>query len=87
MIEYYIIGMNVVALAIMGYDKQCAKLRKSRVSERTLFSLAMIGGSIGILLGMRVFRHKTKKPSFQFGIPAILLLQIAGIVLVKWLIT
>jgi uncharacterized membrane protein YsdA (DUF1294 family) len=75
---YYLIGINVLAFFIMGYDKLKAKQKKRRVPERQLFGFAVIGGSIGALFGMRVYRHKTKHPSFQYGIPVIILLQIAA---------
>jgi uncharacterized membrane protein YsdA (DUF1294 family) len=59
----------------MRYDKQKAKKGEWRVSELTLFVIAALGGSVGILFGMRMFRHKTKKVKFFIGIPLIIIIQ------------
>lgn len=72
----YLLVINVVTFLVYGADKRKAKKDKWRVPEKTLFLLAIIGGSIGALAGMYVFHHKTKHWYFKFGIPAILLLQI-----------
>ena len=72
----YLVFMNIVAFAAMGIDKYKAKHKKWRIQEKTLFLLAIIGGSLGALYGMHLFRHKTKHKSFMFGIPAILIAQI-----------
>ncbi len=69
--------INLVTFLVYGLDKLKAKRDKRRIRERTLFLLAIFGGSIGALLGMRLFRHKTRHWYFRWGIPAILLLQIA----------
>jgi uncharacterized membrane protein YsdA (DUF1294 family) len=61
---------------MMGYDKHEAKKGNWRISEKTLFTLVVIGGSIGGIIGMFTFRHKTKKWYFRFGFPIILILQI-----------
>ncbi len=76
----YIILVNLWGFVLMGIDKRKAKKHLWRVPERTLFLTALFLGSIGILVGMRVFRHKTKHRSFTFGIPAILILQLALLV-------
>ena len=73
----YLVLVNVIAFAVYGADKRRAQKDRWRVPERTLFLLAIIGGSIGALLGMRVFHHKTKHWYFRVFIPLILLLQIA----------
>jgi len=73
----YLAAVNVVSFAVYGADKRRARKDKRRVSEKTLFLLAAIGGSVGALLGMKVFRHKTRHWYFVWGIPAILLVQIA----------
>ena len=73
----YLAAVNLVTFAVYGADKRRAKKDRRRVSEKTLFLLAIIGGSVGALLGMKVFRHKTRHWYFVWGIPAILLLQIA----------
>lgn len=72
----YIILMNLAGFFIMGIDKQRARKRAFRIPEATLFMIAIIGGSIGSIVGMHVFRHKTRHWYFLFGLPAILILQI-----------
>ena len=83
----YLLAMNVVTFLVYGADKRKARRgRGRRVPEKTLFLLAILGGSVGALAGMYVFRHKTQHWYFRFGIPAILLLQIVlPIVLAKLL--
>jgi len=73
--------MNIVGFAIMGIDKRKAIKRTFRIPEATLFIIALIGGSIGSILGMQVFRHKTRHWYFVFGMPVILVIQIALLVL------
>ena len=72
----YLLIITLVTLFVFGWDKLCAKRDKRRVPEGTLFLLALLGGSIGALLGMRVFHHKTLHKSFTIGIPLILILQV-----------
>ncbi|OIJ18588.1 hypothetical protein BKP45_12005 [Anaerobacillus alkalidiazotrophicus] len=60
----------------MFVDKQKAIKGQWRISERKFFLLAIIGGSVGIMLGMRAFRHKTKHNSFRIGMPVIMIIQI-----------
>ena len=67
----------------MYTDKLRAKKRAFRVPEATLFAIAIIGGSIGCILGMYTFRHKTKHWHFVYGMPIILILQIVSIVLLQ----
>ena len=76
----YFSGIYLRALALMGIDKYKAKKRAFRIPEATLFIIAVIGGSIGSILGMYTFRHKTRHRSFVYGMPFILLVQIALIV-------
>lgn len=79
MIKYifiYLIMINFVAFALMGIDKRRAIRHAWRIPEKTLFISALLGGSIGAILGMKTFRHKTKHLSFQIGMPAILIIQI-----------
>ncbi|MBE5864963.1 MAG: DUF1294 domain-containing protein [Lachnospiraceae bacterium] len=79
----YLVMINTVAFMLMGFDKRRARQGAWRIPEKTLFGSALLGGSIGAIAGMQVFRHKTKHLSFQIGMPAILILQIAlGIFLV-----
>ena len=73
----WLIAINLVTFAVYGIDKRRARRGAWRVPEKTLFLLPLLGGSIGALLGMRVFHHKTKHWYFVWGIPAILLVQLA----------
>ena len=74
---YYLIAINVVTFLIYGIDKWKAKHSSWRISEATLLILAVIGGSIGALLGMKVWHHKTQHKKFKYGLPLILLAQIS----------
>lgn len=76
----YLLVVNVITFLMMGYDKHEAKKGNWRVSEKTLFTLVVLGGSIGGILGMFTFRHKTKKWYFRFGFPIILILQILVVI-------
>ena len=80
----YLIVMNLVAFVLMGIDKHKAKKKQWRIPERTLFLSAAIGGSIGAMYGMHLFRHKTKHKSFLFGMPAILALQLLAAIMLFW---
>ena len=72
----YVLVINVLGFGAMFLDKQKAKKGKWRIPEKTLFLFALLGGSIGTNLGMRLFRHKTRHWYFQFGMPLILIAQI-----------
>lgn len=77
----WLLAINLVTFFVFGLDKLKAKRKvhhesTRRVPEKTLFLLAAIGGSIGALLGMKVWHHKTLHKTFRFGIPAILALQV-----------
>lgn len=74
---YYLLGINLLTFFIYGIDKWKAKRDKWRVPEATLLMLAALGGSVGALLGMFVFHHKTKHKKFLIGVPLILLAQLA----------
>ena len=76
--------INLLTFLVYGADKRRARKGKWRVPEKTLFLLPLLGGSVGGILGMRVFHHKTKHWYFVWGIPAILLAQIA---LAVWIYT
>jgi uncharacterized membrane protein YsdA (DUF1294 family) len=76
-IIYLLIGINVLTFFVYGIDKWRAKQGRWRISEATLLMLAIIGGSIGALLGMRIWHHKTMHKKFKYGLPLILLAQIA----------
>ena len=83
---FYLIIVNAVSFVLMLVDKQKARKKKWRISEATLMGGAAIGGSIGALLGMYTFRHKTKHPKFTVGVPLILAAQILfALVLYFWL--
>lgn len=79
----YFIVMNLLGIVLMAMDKQKAIRHQWRVSEKTLFLVALLGGSIGAWAGMYLFRHKTKKWYFRIGIPVILLVQILAAWAVK----
>lgn len=72
----YLLIINFVAVIVMAYDKRNARAAKRRVPERNIFMIAIFGGALGILAGMKWFRHKTLHWQFAYGIPFILLLQI-----------
>ena len=72
----YFLVMNLIGFALMGIDKYKAKKRSFRIPEATLFIVAIIGGSIGSIIGMYAFRHKTRHRHFVYGMPFILFLQI-----------
>ena len=74
---WYLLLINAVAFILMLADKRKARKNRWRIPERTLILSAALGGSIGALLGMYTFRHKTKHLKFTLGIPAILIAQIS----------
>ena len=73
---YYLIVINVVTFLVYGIDKWKAKQDGWRISEVSLLILAVIGGCIGALLGMKIWRHKTMHKKFKYGLPLILIIQI-----------
>ena len=77
----YLLITNILGFAFMGIDKRRSVRGAFRIPEATLFAIAILGGSIGSILGMHLFRHKTKHWYFLFGMPIILILQIALVVL------
>lgn len=78
----WLLCVNLAAFALMGWDKHRARTGGWRVKEATLFLAALLGGSLGAILGMQLFRHKTKHWYFKYGMPAILVFQLA---LAVWL--
>ena len=76
-LAYNLLGINAVTFIVYGIDKYKAKKAKWRIPEATLLLLAVLGGSIGAWMGMKVWHHKTMHKKFKYGIPAILLIQIA----------
>lgn len=79
-ILWYFGIVNLAAIIVYGWDKLCAKLHRWRVPEMTLLTIAAVGGSVGAMLAMQVFRHKTRHLKFKFGVPIIFILQIALII-------
>ena len=75
-LQIYLIGINCLSLLLMGLDKLKALRNNYRISEKKLIFIALIGGAIGIILGMLIFHHKTKKILFKVGIPIIIMIQI-----------
>lgn len=73
---------SLLGFILMGADKKKAVQHKWRIPEKSLFLIALAGGSIGVLLGMFVFSHKTKHLSFLLGIPLIIAAQICASVLI-----
>ena len=72
----YMVVMSLILLVFMGIDKSRAKKQEWRIAERTLFTLAICGGAIGGVLGMYLFRHKTRQNRFVFGFPLLAALQL-----------
>lgn len=77
----YIVFINLLLFSLMGIDKEKAKLKKWRISEKTLFLLALFGGGIGGVIGIYTFRHKTKHLKFTLGFPIIIVFQLIVILL------
>ncbi len=75
-ITYFFVALNVVTFIVYGIDKLKARRHKWRIPESTLLLLAVVGGSIGALLGMKLWHHKTQHKKFKYGLPAILLVQV-----------
>ena len=73
----WLAGVNVVTFALYGIDKSRAKKGRWRIPERTLLLLPLLGGSVGGILGMAAFHHKTRHWYFRVGLPAMFLLQAA----------
>lgn len=73
----YLCVINIITFLLYGLDKQKAKQNRWRIPEKVLLGAAAFGGTIGALIGMRMFHHKTQKWKFKAGVPLILVLQIA----------
>lgn len=80
----FVIIMNLIGYIIMNIDKQRAKRKEYRISEKTLWTIAILFGAIGMTVGMRQFRHKTKHAQFKIGLPV---LSLVNILVVVYLLT
>ena len=76
----YLLMLNIVAVCVYGWDKVCAKQGWWRVPEKMLLLLALLGGSLGAMAAMVLFRHKTQHLKFKYGVPFIIVLQLACLV-------
>lgn len=79
-IVIYLLVMNLFTFLIMGIDKKKAKKGSWRIPEKTLFTLVTLGGGIGGIAGMHIFKHKTKKTRFIIGFPLIIIMQIIVVI-------
>ncbi|SDM75781.1 Uncharacterized membrane protein YsdA, DUF1294 family [Psychrobacillus sp. OK028] len=70
----FILIMSIIAFVVMGYDKSQARKQGQRISEKTLWTLAIVGGGIGAYIGMQMFRHKTKHTNFRVGFLMLMIL-------------
>ena len=77
---YYLLAINALSFILFGLDKYKAKKGKWRISEATLLMMAVIGGSIGAWIGMRLWHHKTMHKKFKYGIPIIIIMQVSLVV-------
>jgi len=73
---YYILAINLYGIFVMYSDKKKSQMKRWRTPEGTLFTIAFAFGALGIFMGMRLFRHKTKHNKFVIGIPLILIVQL-----------
>ena len=81
----YIAAVNLGGFFAFGIDKSRSVRAKWRIPEATLFSFAILGGGVGCILGMKIFHHKTMKPKFYIGLPAILILEILIVLVLVFL--
>lgn len=77
-LPFWLPGINLLSLFLFGLDKYFAQRHKARIPEHTLFLISILGGSLGSLAGMQLWRHKTRHNSFRLVIPVILLVQSAA---------
>ena len=77
LIDFLIFAMNLLTFLLMGYDKRCAQKGRWRISEKALFISAALFGAVGGVIGMRVFRHKTKHWYFRVFFPLMAVGQVA----------
>ena len=81
MLIYYLLAVNVLTFIVSGVDKWKARRGRWPVPEASLLGLAALGGSVGAWLAMQLFRHKTQKKKFRYGVPVLFVLQVAAVVL------
>ena len=81
----YLLVINLIGFYVMWSDKRKAKYGKWRIPENTIFVITALGGGVGTVSGMYVFRHKTKKLKFTIGLPAILILEFMLVIYFIWL--
>ena len=79
-IVFYLVIINIITFFLYGIDKWKAQRSRWRVPESVLLGMAAIGGSVGAWLGMQVWRHKTQHVKFRYGVPIILIVQVALLV-------
>ena len=75
-LAYYLVFLNILSFVLFGLDKLFAKNKKSRVRNSTLLGFSILGGSIGALFGMYLFRHKTQTWYYVYGVPIIFIIQL-----------
>lgn len=75
-VYFYLAAINIITFLLYGDDKSRARRHAWRIPEKILLGAAVIGGSVGALLGMSIFHHKTRKPKFYIGVPMILVVEI-----------
>ena len=83
-LEIYLIAVNAAAFILIGYDKSIAGSNEIRVPEKILLGSALVAGSLGVLLGIKIFRHKIRQPRFQFYLVGILIIQAIRIWSTSW---
>jgi uncharacterized membrane protein YsdA (DUF1294 family) len=76
MFELYVFIVNMLGFFMMAIDKQKAKKGKWRIAESTIWLVSLLGGAVGTMLGMQLFRHKTKHRLFRYGLPLLALLDV-----------
>ena len=85
LLAYYIVFINLLGIILMFLDKRKAVKNRWRISENTLMLTSLIGGSLGILIGMYTFRHKTKHKKFTIGVPVQLIINILCIIILLYI--
>ena len=80
----WLLLVNAAAFTLFGVDKAKAKRDAWRIPEKALFAAALLGGSVGAIAGMKLFRHKTRHRSFTLGLPLILVLQVGALLYIHF---